>query len=219
MDLHVARLAAVFFAYAVSACDSQPRAPESSSWTIRPETDAGPITRQTDESALIHVFGSANVKRERIQIGEGETVSGNVLFPADSARHLEIIWSDTVGRRFPQRLVLRGDSTRWSVAQGITLGTTLEELEKLNGRPFTLAGFGWDYAGVITDWRGGRLATPLGCCVKLYVVPPASAQSDPAYSSVLGDKDYSSDLAAMRRLKPTVQTIFIGFGTAESPPP
>jgi hypothetical protein len=125
-----------------------------------------------------------------------------------------ITWRDTVGRRLPARLILRGDSTRWSVAEGITLGTTLEELERLNGRPFTLAGFGWDYAGAVTDWRGGRLATPLGCCVKVYLEPPSSAQTDPAYNSVLGDRDYSSDLDAMHRLKPTVQQIFIDFGTA-----
>jgi hypothetical protein len=161
----------------------------------------------------VRVYGSENVKQERIDIGEGETVPGTVLFPGDSTRRLEIIWSDSTGRRLPQRLILRGDSTRWSVAEGITLGTTLEELERLNGRPFTLAGFGWDYSGVVTDWRGGRLATPLGCCVKLYVVPPPSAQSDPAYNSVLGDRDYASDLPAMHRLKPTVQQIFIDFGT------
>jgi hypothetical protein len=168
---------------------------------------------------LRRAFGSANVKAERIDIGEGETVPGTVLFSADSTRRLMIIWSDSTARRLPRRLILRDDSSRWSVAEGITLGTTLEELEKLNGRPFTLAGFGWDYAGVVMDWRGGKLATPLGRSVKLYLVPPSSAQSDPAYNSVLGDRPYASDLAAMRRLKPTVRQIFIDFGTAESPAP
>ena len=219
VHLHVTPLAAVLFACAAAACDGRPRAPESSSWTIRPESGAGPITRQTDESTLIRVFGSANVRRERIQIGEGETVPGNVLFPADSARRLEIIWADTIGRRFPKRLILRGDSSRWSVANGISLGTTLEQLEKLNGRPFTLAGFGWDYGGVVTDWRGGNLATPLGRSVKLYLSPTPAAQSDPVYPLVLGDKDYASDLPAMRKLKPTVRDIFIDFGSAASPPP
>lgn len=212
-------LALSVFVFAVGACQCQPRAPGSSRWTILPESDAGPITRQTDESALRRVFGSANVKRERIDIGEGESVPGNVLFPGDSTRRLMIIWGDTIRRRLPTRLILRGDSSRWSVAEGITLGSTLETLERLNGRSFTLAGFGWDYAGVVTDWRGGRLATRLGCCVKLYLAPPASAQSDPAYNSVLGDRDYASDLAAMRRLRPTVQQIFIDFGTAESQVP
>ncbi len=172
-----------------------------------------------DESALRRVFGSADVKEERIDIGEGETVPGTVLFPDDSTIRLMIIWGDTINRRFPNRLVLRGDSSRWSVAEGITLGTALAELEKLNARPFTLARFGWDYAGVVMDWRGGRLATPLGSSVKLYLLPPSSAQSDPVYNSVLGDRAYASDIAAMRRLKLTVRQIFIEFGTAESPAP
>ena len=227
-ELNSRALALSVFVFAIAACqnqsrapvaESQPRAPDSSSWIIRPESDSGPITRQTDESALRRVFGSANVKADRIDIGEGETVPGAVVFPADSTRRLMVIWSDSVGRRLPRRVILRGDSSRWSVGEGITLGTTLEEVERLNGGPFTLAGFGWDYEGVIIDWRGGRLATPFGCCVKLYLVPPQSAQSDPAYNSVLGDRDYASNLPAMRRLKPTVQQIFIDFGTAESQAP
>jgi hypothetical protein len=209
--LHPRALALSVVIFAIVACQSQPPAPALSSWTIRPASDSGPITRNTDDAELVRVYGSANVKDERIDIGEGETVPGTALFPADSTRRLMIIWSDSTEHRLPRRLILRGDSSRWSVAEGITLGTTLEELEKLNGVPFTLAGFGWDYAGVILDWHGGRLATPLGCCVKLYLVPQPSAQSDPAYNSVLGDRDYASDLPAMHQLRPTVQQIFIDF--------
>ena len=172
--------------------------------------DGGPITRQSDEAELRRIFGDANVKQERIQIGEGETLPGTVLFPADSTRQLMILWSDTVGRRVPSRLILRGDSSRWSLKPGITLGTTLERLEQLNGRPFTLAGFGWDYSGVVLDWRGGDLATSVRNA-KVYLSPPPSKYSTPAYSRVLGDKDYASDLPALRELRPAVYQIFYDF--------
>ena len=39
----------------------------------------------------------------------------------------------------------------------MTLGTRLGRLTQLNGRPFTLSGFGWDYAGTVISWNGGRL--------------------------------------------------------------
>ncbi len=175
--------------------------------------DSDSINRQSDEAALRRIFGDANVKQGRIPIGEGETLPGTVLFPDDSTRQLMILWSDTVGRRLPSRLILRGDSSRWSLRPGITLGTTLERLEQLNGSPFTLAGFGWDYAGVVTDWRGGRVTTPARNA-KVYLSPPPSKFSTPAYSRVLGDKDYASDLPAMKELRPVVYQIFYDFPAA-----
>lgn len=172
--------------------------------------DGGPITRQSDETALRGIFGDANVKRDRIHIGEGETLPGTVLFPDDSSRQLMILWSDTVRRRLPSRLIVRGDSSRWSLNPRISLGTTLERLEQLNGGSFTLAGFGWDYSGVVIDWRGGRLATSAGS-VKVYVSPSPSKFSSPAYSRVLGDREYASDLPAMKELQPAVYQIFYDF--------
>lgn len=111
------------------------------------------------------------------------------------------------------RLIVRGRSSRWSLHPGISLGTTLERLEQLNGRPFTLAGFGWDYSGAVTDWRGGRLALS-GRHANVYLSPPPSMFSSPAYSFVLGDKSYASDLPAMHELRPAVYQIFYNFPEA-----
>jgi len=175
--------------------------------------DGGPVTQQSDEAALRRTFGDANVRRDRVQIGEGETLPGTVLFPDDSSRQLMILWSDTVRRRLPSRLIVRGRSSRWSLHPGISLGTTLERLEQLNGRPFTLAGFGWDYSGAVTDWRGGRLALS-GRHANVYLSPLPSMFSSPAYSLVLGDKSYASDLPAMHELRPAVYQIFYNFPEA-----
>jgi hypothetical protein len=143
-------------------------------------------------------------------LGEGETAPGTVLYPADSLRRLEIIWRDTLSRRQPTRVILRGARSRWQVGPGISLGTSLSDLERLNGRPFTLAGFGWDYAGVIIDWKGGVLDSALAG-IKLYLDPGPGQGESAAYSQVLGDRDYSSSLPAMQQLKPTVWQIFVDF--------
>jgi len=172
--------------------------------------DGGPITTQSDEAGLRRIFGDTNVKHGRIQVGEGETLPGTILFAADSSRQLTILWSDTVGRRIPSRLILRGNFSKWSLRPGMTLGTTLERLEQLNGRPFTLAGFGWDYSGAVTDWRDGSLATSARNA-NVYLSPPRSKFSTPAYSRVLGDRSYASDLPAMRALQPAVYQIFYNF--------
>jgi len=156
------------------------------------------------------MYGDANVRDERIEIGEGETAPGTILFPDDSLRRLMIVWTDSAARRKPSRIILRGGLSRWSLGPGVRLGITLDQLEMLNGRPFTLAGFGWDYSGVVVDWRGGALDKPLRNA-KVYLAPDVEKQSTREYSQVLGDKDYSSHLSAMLALNPTVYQIFYDF--------
>jgi hypothetical protein len=191
--------------------DSAAKAP-ASEWQITPGR-AGPVSRESSEADLRQHYGASAVESTRIDIGEGETAAGTVLYPADSLRRVAIIWQDSVNRRRPARLILRGERTQWKLDRGISLGTNLQELERLNGRPFALAGFGWDYAGVITDWKGGALDSALAG-IKLYLDPgPAQYESKP-YSQVLGDQDYSSSLPPMQQLNPRVATIFVNF---ESP--
>jgi hypothetical protein len=164
----------------------------------------------SSEADLVKHYGANAVKRTRIELGEGETTPGTVLFPDDSTRRAEIVWQDTVGRSRPSRLILRGSRSEWIVPPGISLGTSLKDLERINGRPFTLAGFGWDYAGVITEWGGGPLDGALGG-VKLYLDPGPAQYESAAYSQVLGDRDYSSSLSPMQQLNPRVAQIFVDF--------
>jgi hypothetical protein len=168
------------------------------------------VTAASSEADLARHYGGASVNPTRIELGEGETTPGTVLFSDDSSRRAEIVWQDTVGRSRPSRLILRGSRSQWTVGPGISLGTSLKELERMNGRPFTLAGFGWDYAGVVTEWGGGTLDSALAG-VKLYLDPgPEQYQSAP-YSQVLGDRDYSSALPPMQQLNPHVAQIFVDF--------
>jgi hypothetical protein len=168
------------------------------------------VTRESSEAELRQHYGASAVESTRIDIGEGETAAGSVLYPGDSLRRAEIVWQDSVNRRRPARMILRGERTRWKLDRGISLGTNLQELERLNGRPFVLAGFGWDYAGVISDWKGGALDSSLAG-IKLYLDPGAAQYESKPYSEVLGDRDYSSSLPPMQQLNPRVATIFVDF--------
>jgi hypothetical protein len=192
-----------------TAADSVKADSADSEWLISGRS-SGAVTAETSEEDLRQRYGATAVETDRIDIGEGETMPGAVLYPGDSLRRLEIVWRDSLQRRRPGRLILRGDQSQWKVGQGISLGTTLKDLELLNGRPFTLAGFGWDYAGVVTDWKGGKLGRPLAR-VKLYLDPGPAAYRSADYSQVLGDRDYSSALPPMQQLNPRVAQIFVDF--------
>lgn len=188
---------------------TRPADTADSNWKIAPNR-FGLVSPETSEADVRRNLGDSLVARIRVELGEGETSPGTVLFQGDSTRRAEIIWRDTLRHRNPHRVVLRGISTRWQTGRGISLGTTLQDLERLNGGPFTLAGFGWDYAGVITEWNGGALDGAL-TGIRLYLEPGAAQRQSAAYAQVLGDRDYSSALPAMQQLNPKVTQIFVDF--------
>jgi hypothetical protein len=201
-------LLAYSFAMLTAACKS-PRASEPD-WLIVPGRQAGALHAASTQAQLIGAYGAAAVQPERIELGEGETAPGTVLFATDSLRRLEVLWHDTVARERPARLVLRGPKSQWQLPAGISLGTRLRDLEKRNRREFMLAGFGWDFGGVILDWGNGALAREL-LGVKLYLDPGASQYGTPAYREVRGDREYRSSIPAMQTLDPQVYQIYVDF--------
>jgi hypothetical protein len=105
---------------------------------------------------------------------------------------------------------------RWHAKDGISLGTSLERLEKLNGRAFQISREGDTWGGVMS-WRGGRLAIVLGdgankkLGLGLYFRYPPRAYT-PQQRRLLDEIDalkrhpYSSDLA-IRKLHLTVTSM------------
>lgn len=182
----------------------------SREWQIVPGQRAGAITRSSTEAQLARAYGGDAVRQTRIDLGEGETGPGTVLFPGDSLRRLEVLWHDTVARARPARLILRGTRSDWHLPRAISLGTRLRELERQNGGGFMLAGFGWDHGGVVFDWSGGALAAEL-VGVRVYLDPGATRYQTPEYSKVLGEREYPSSAPDMQSLDPGVYQIFVDF--------
>ena len=65
-----------------------------------------------------------------------------------------------------QLVVINGQS-QWSAPKGIKLGTSLAALEKANGRPFKIGGFGDDGSSSVLGWEGGAPAKEMCCGMKL----------------------------------------------------
>jgi hypothetical protein len=182
-------------------------------WLIVPGERVGKITRHTSEEDIARVYGAQNVRRASIYVGEGESVPGTILYPADSTKRLEILWSDDSARTTPSAVMLTGDSSQWKTREGISLGTTLMQIEKINRRPFLLAGFEWDYGGTVVGWNHGRLEEMDGMLLRLY--PDRTMFASPEYQMVVGDRDFSSGHPAMQKLNPRVYQMIISFRQRE----
>jgi hypothetical protein len=166
----------------------------------------GLFARNVTHASLVKAFGKHNVALLSVGVGEGETVKASVIFPRDKVRRFEILWIDEKRRRNPQEIRLGIDS-RLRTAQGIGLKTTLAEVETLNGRPFTLWGFGWDYGGTTTDWHDGKLGTqPGGCTLELRFIQGTQTRAD-----VSGERSFTSDDPGIRSAAPIVDGISLKY--------
>jgi hypothetical protein len=163
-------------------------------------------------------FGSANVKTAQVPWGgaEGDYSEGTVLFGSDPSAKLEIYWRDRTNKRNPDWVSVRGKQSRWRSPAGISLGTSLREIEQLNGRPFRLVGFGSDVQGTVMSWSGGRLEAQNvnGCRVRMRLSPDwdnADTNVQALMKQLQGESEYSSGHPAMQSLNPTVNEVFLQY--------
>lgn len=193
--------------FAAAAADSQ--------WLIIPGERVGPITAKTSEAELNAMY-KGEVVTTKVDLGEGETATGTVLFPKDPARNLSIMWKDAASKARPQEVRINSARSIWKIQPGVGMGTTLKELEKINGRPFKIYGFEWDRGGAICSWEGGSLDASFSKKgVMLQLGLNDAEYSGPAYkkwgNSVVGDKCYLSSSPALQALNPRVGFITIEF--------
>jgi hypothetical protein len=166
----------------------------------------GPFAKDSGMLALAMVYDSRNMIFTQEAVPGGGQVGVTVLFPNDPRRRLEVWWSNP--NRTGTYLIDIAGKSIWTAPEGLRLGLTLEQLQKINHKPFKMKGFDKDDIATVTDWEGGALASLAGGC-KAGVSLHASAS---AAAAALPEKDeYSSDDPAMRALKPTVSEILIGY--------
>ena len=169
----------------------------------------GPFSKDSSNLKLAMVFDPKNVAFADEEVS-GSKVAASIVYPKDPKRRLEIWWQNSANRSGLYLILINGQST-WVAPGGMKLGLTLADLEKLNHKAFKLKGFDKDNNATVSDWDGGELATIAGGCKSGVTLQPDPKASPDAVSALSADKEFSSDDAAMRQLKPKVTEILIGY--------
>ncbi len=91
------------------------------------------------------------------------------------------------------------------------MNTSLKDLERRNGRPFKLFGFGWDSSGTVFSWEGGNLAALIKGGLILRLTPDEAGTNSEEYRAVLGESEFLSSHPAMQKLNPTVYAMDLEF--------
>jgi len=208
-------------AVALLLCAAAPLA-QTGDWVIVPGKRAGPIDAGASEARLVELFGARNVTREPFEVEPGVALSATVLFASDRTRRAIVLWRDAEKRTGPESVLIRGERSVWRTDKGITLGTPLATLRRINGKPLTLLGFGSDVGGTILEGDGGEL-TELGVAgptgevagrtLVLRVEPDPAQRDSSAYQQSIGNDALSSESDAMRLLNPRVYELIADIAT------
>lgn len=172
----------------------------ASEWAFIPGKNLGKINMNSSFKSIQKSYGQANVIKSDIHVGEGFYEKGYILFPNDDNKRAEILLSKE-GQ--PSFILLGGKSSIWHSSEGIKVGTSLQEIEKINGVNFMLSGFAWDYAGTIASWESGKLNKYKG----LLTIRLGPKYHQNYSKALLGDNLIQSDNAEMNKLNPTVYQI------------
>jgi hypothetical protein len=174
---------------------------------------SGLFGRDTSHAALVNAFGAENVVYKKIDAPQGSTGMATIVFERRRERRLLIEWHDEEKRARPIYIGIDGKS-EWIAPLGIKIGALIAEVEKQNGKPFRLNGFGWDLGGAARFGKeNGRLGDlPGGCSLGLTFEPTAEGLPlGGKYRVLNGNRDLRSDLPLLREVKPAVVEIFIVY--------
>lgn len=184
-------------------------------WVIIPNEKIGPlikndIDKQDAVKVVKNAFGEKNVKQLNFSIGEGQTIPGFAIYPNTENEidfyitNKEILFKLPAYNTYFDSNPDLSSQIKWKISNGIKIGSTLSEVQKINGKSFNLSGFEWDYPGVVSSWLNGSIASELS------VVFQQTAKKQPSgYEQILGNVIISSDNPVLRETDPVVNFIYI----------
>jgi hypothetical protein len=205
-------------------------APPDADWTIVPGERVGPITAKTVRADLPRLFGSIPIEDDAIELDEGIVLPATLLSKTTPSESLAVVWDGKGSGAHPKQIFLcrgrRRGPCKWHTADGISDGTQLSQLVALNGKPFTVSGFGMNYGGNVQSWDGGKLET-LECGGRLTLTLDGERQRGGALTvdltseerhSLIGDKPVPSSTPAVRKVNPVATEMVFYFPGPDSKP-
>jgi len=118
-------------------------------------TNAGPINIGTSEDDLKNVFGKFNVYPSTIKIGDETAECTKVL--AGKNDQLDIIWK-SANHTTPWKVIVHQNNS-WKTDNGIHVGMTISELEKINGKPFSMTVDSENFLLMSKSWKDGKVSS------------------------------------------------------------
>ena len=168
----------------------------------------GAFAKDASHAKLVTAFGLKNVVFKEVAGAEGSKEKATVLFDDDPTKRIVVYWHDEKARARPSMISVSAPSL-WVGPGGIGNGMKLTEVEKLNGKPFKLAGFDWDGGGLVRE-LDGKLK-PVACNLVIRFEAGIASPLPARYAEITGDKLIVSNNKLLRRTRAQVSEWGIGY--------
>lgn len=169
---------------------------------------AGPFGADATLADIEQAFGKDNVVTGEVDGPEGSTMVATTVYPDDPDRRFLVYWWDEEKHERLANVDLTAGDT---APGGVRVGMGIDEVQALNGEPFTLQGFYWDYGGV-AGFESGKLSNlPGGCYLNVTFLPSVADLPEGVSEAISGDKELSSDMKEFAIARPVVQSMSIGY--------
>jgi hypothetical protein len=225
--------------FAVTLVFTLPANAQTDPSLVIPGKSVGPITAETTPAQLNSFFAVSQMKDKMVSSGgDAEPELATVINGDNPETALTVFWRGSRGKGPHPAATAHPDSINlcygndkppkaciWHLANHVSFGTTLRDLERLNGKPYQLAGFEWDYSGMVTNWNGGKLQNAWNSCGQVllrlqpnYGVRGPNPQQQKLYQQVMGDGNFPSSNPAMQQLNPVVYAITVKLSASGNCP-
>src|SRR6218665_3417228 len=106
---------------------------------------------KSSDALVRETFGDENVETGMVYGVEGIEFEASTVYPNDPERVMQFSWFDEEKHEYLSSVEL---SPSQETPTGVKIGMTVAEVEAINGAPFILGGFWWDYGGGSTFETG-----------------------------------------------------------------
>ncbi len=171
--------------------------------TLITDTSWGQIHKNADFEELQNIFGSANVKNERICGPEcADSVDVTFVYKGDK-KEITVYWMDTFYLKKIAFLESWQPDAPYHTAEGLKMGSTLSDLLRVNGQKITFSGFGWDYGGYVQSYNNGTLEKS-AAKFRLDL-------DDYSDNSLVGDVELNTDMPSVKKVLDKIKVWQISF--------
>ena len=169
------------------------------------EMDCATFAPDTTLAQIESKYGKVNVVTGDVDGPEGTTMVATTVFGKDDARKFEIYWFDEDKHEGFAGFTLPADATG---PLGIKIGMAIKDVEKINGKVFTVGGFYWDYGGG-ANFTGGKLENKddAACFMGVTFAPSVDSASQKIGDAISGEKDLKSNMKEFGVVKPVIRSV------------
>ncbi|MET3900538.1 hypothetical protein ABIB57_004504 [Devosia sp. UYZn731] len=163
----------------------------------------------SSEALLKQTYGAENVVTGQVPGAEGQDMLATTVFPNDPDKTLQFGWMNDDTR---EGLGFVDLPPTMDGPGGVHVGMTVAEVLALNGKPFTIGGFWWDYGGYGQIDQGTLAnADDASCFLSLRFTPSEEYPQDLNVDAVSGEVSIPSDEPLLEKLDVRVSEVTVSY--------